>query len=351
MFIFYLTLLATFILSVMARLTKGKSNQPNILITIVIMGVLILVSGLRNNIGDTAAYQHLYTLVGNGLVAKGSYETGFMLFLSLLNQISGNPQLMIFVTALITNGLFIGMFRKYSSLFELQTYLYITSGYYLVTMNGVRQALVAAILFASTKFITENKFIIYLLITLIMTTFHTSALIMIPVYFIARQEVWSKKTMILIFALPIVFIFFQPLMSIMFKTIEGTRYASYEGAIMTGGEGGANVVRVIIAAIPVVIAYFGRHKLKQDWVQSNLFVNMSLINLIIMLFSLFNWLFARFTLYFQPYNFILLPYMINTLCNREEKPLIYYLLVLFYFAYFYYEQAITLHINYLSDFF
>lgn len=333
------------------RLTKGKSNEPNILITIIIMGVFILVSGLRNNIGDTAAYSHLYKIVGDGVLAKGAYETGFIIFLSLLNQISSNPQLMIFVTALITNGLIIGMFRKYSSLFELQTYMYITTGYYLVTMNGIRQALVAAILFASTKFIIEGKFKIYLLITVIMTTFHTSALIMIPVYFIVRQEVWSGKIMILIFVIPIIFIFFQPLMSVIFKTIEGSRYASYEGAIMTGGEGGANVVRVIIAAIPVVIAYFGRHKLKQEWVESKVFVNMSIMNLIIMMFSLFNWLFARFTFYFQPYNFILLPYMIMILFNKKEKQLIYLLFILLNLMFFYYEQAITLRINYMSNFF
>lgn len=316
-----------------------------------IMGVLVLVAGLRNNIGDTGAYRHLYKLVGKGLVAEGSFETGFMLFLSLLNQLSSNPQLMVFVTALITNCLIIWTLRKYSSIFELQTYLYITSGYYLVTMNGIRQALVAAILFASTRFIIENKFKHYLLITLIMTTFHSSALIMLPVYFIARQEAWSKKTMLMFLILPIAFLFFKPLMSIIFKTIEGSRYASYEGAIMTGGEGGGNVFRVIIAAIPVVIAYFGRNKLKQAWAESNVLVNMSLINLIIMLFSLFNWIFARFTFYFQLYNFILLPYLIKTIFDREEKQLIYYLLVLFYFAFFYYEQAITLKINYLSDFF
>lgn len=351
MYIFYITLVLTFFISLTARIINGKSGKPNMFLTIIVMGILILVSGLRNGIGDTGAYKQLYrTIVTFGHVPRGSYETGFVVFLTLLTQVSINPQFMIFVNSFITTFFNIGVLRKYSSLFELQTFMYITSGYYLVTMNGVRQALVAAVIFASTRFIIEGKFKTYLLITILMSTFHTSALIMIPVYFIARQEVWSKKTLLLFLGLPIIFLFFKPLMSITFQAMEGSRYASYEGAILTGGEGGASIYRVLVALIPVVMAYFGRHKLKEHWPESNVFISMSLINLVIMIFSLINWLFARFTFYFQPYNFVLLPYMIKTLFNQQEKQFVYIVFIIFYFAFFYYEQALTLGIKYTSDF-
>lgn len=352
MYVFYITLLITFFVSLIARIASGKSGKPNLLLTIIVMSILILVSGVRGGIGDTGAYKQLYrTIVMFGTVPKGSYETGFVIFLTLLTHVSSNPQFMIFVNSLITNFLNIWVLRKYSSSFELQTYMYITSGYYLVTMNGVRQALVAAVLFVSTRFIIEGNFKIYFLITLLMYTFHTSALIMIPVYFMARQEVWSKKTLLLFLALPIAFVFFNPLMSIMFQTIEGTRYASYGGAILTGGEGGASFFRVLVSLVPVVMAFLGRHKLKEEWAESNVFVCMSVMNLLVMTFSLFNWLFARFAFYFQPYNFVLLPYMIKILFNRQEKHLVYFLFIICYFAFFYYEQAITLNINYRSEFF
>lgn len=350
--VFYITLCLIFFVSLMANSLRGRSGKPNLLFTVMIMAILVLVSGLRNGIGDTGAYKQLYrTIVSAGNIPYGSYETGFVVFLTLLTHISINPQFMIFVNALITNVCNIGVLRKYSSLFELQTYMYITSGYYLVTMNGVRQALVAAVMFASTKFITQGKFKTYFLITILMYTFHTSALIMIPVYFIARQEVWSRKTLIFFLLLPILFLFFNPLASIMFKTIEGSRYASYEEAILTGGEGGSSIFRVLVSLVPVVMAFLGRRKLKEQWADSNVFVNMSVMNLIIMIFSLTNWLFARFAFYFQPYNFILLPYMIKNLFNRHEKQFVYILFLVFYFVYFYYEQSVTLGIKYSSDFF
>lgn len=348
--VFYLTLAVTFSLSLLARKTPEKSHKPNLPLTLIIMAIFILVAGLRSNIGDTGAYKQLYRLVGAGEIVKGSYETGFVLFLAFLNQISGDPQLMIFATALITNALIIWTLRNYASLFELETFMYITSGYYLVTMNGIRQALVAALLFAATKLIIEGKFKIYLLITIVLYYFHTSALIMIPAYFIVRQETWSKQTVLVFISLPIILIFFQPLMSVMFATMEGTRYASYEQAIMTGGEGGANIIRVLVTAVPVLIAYLERHNLRRSWAASNIFVNMSVINLIVMIFSLNNWLFARFTFYFQPYNFILLPYLLKT-TKFKERQLIYCLFVVLYFVFFYYEQVISMHIQYKSNFF
>lgn len=351
MLILYITLAITFVLSLAARILNDKTGKPAIFMTIGVMGILIFVSGLRTGMGDTSAYTHLYKLVGNGVIVKGAYETGFLVFLLLLNQVSKDPQLMIFSTAFITNGLYIWTLRQFSSLYELETFLYITSAYYAATMNGIRQALVAAVLFASTRFIIEGKLTKYFLITLIMCTFHTSSLIMIPAYFIARQDAWSKKIMIMILILPILFIFFQPFMSVVFTTMEGSRYESYKGAIMTGGEGGASSIRVIIAAIPVVMAYFGRHKLKMEWVASNIFVNMSLINLIIMMFSMFNWVFSRFQFYFLPYNLILLPYMIKTLFSKQDRQVMYFLVLGFYFILFYYEHVITLNINYKSNFF
>ena len=60
-------------------------------------------------------------------------------------------------------------------------------------MNGMRQCLAAAILFIFNDLIVKGKFKLYLGVVLIVSTIHASALIMIPVYFIVRQDAWSKK--------------------------------------------------------------------------------------------------------------------------------------------------------------
>lgn len=351
--VFYLTLFSTYILAFFSRLKLqwDKYKKPTLIFTLVILIILVGVSGLRRSMGDTGDYKHLYGLIVIGQdMSDSGYEQGFIKFLQLLAKISPNPQTMVFVTALITTVLFILVLREYHSYFELEIFMYIASGYYLVTMNGIRQAMAAAFLFVGTKFIVDGKFIPYLMVVLFASTFHTSALIMIPVYFIVRQEAWSQKIMLVIFISIVVLIFIQPLMDILFKSLEGTKLSGYEESVIGGAEGGANAIRAVVEAVPIVIAYIYREKLKEIWPESNIFVNMCLINLILMCFALYNWLFARFNMYFQPYTYILLPYLIKNIFQKKEQRLIYYLFILCYFGFFYYEHVISLGIIYSSDF-
>ena len=81
-----------------------------------------------------------------------------------------------------------------------------------------------------------------------------------------------------------------------------------------------------------------RDELKEAWPESNLFVNMSVINLIIMVFSLFNWIFARFSFYFQIYTFILLPFIIVKLFEKRERGLVYYGFIVCYLLFFLIEE-------------
>lgn len=344
--VFYITLIVTFILAIMARLLRNNKGKPNLLFFLVIVGIIVAVAGLRDNIGDTGMYKELYRNVIKGNVPEGSYEAGFVFFLTILTKISIDPQFMIFVTSFITQGLNLWTLRSYASLFELQVYMYITSGYFLTLMNGVRQGLAASVMFANTKFILDNNFKMYLFMTLLISTVHSSALIMIPVYFIVKNEAWSKRIKKIIIASCICMLIGQPFIEWLLNSLEGTRYGGYESF----DEGGSSIFRTIIAAVPVVLAYLGRDKLKKEWPESYVFVNMSIINLIIMSFSLFNWIFARFSYYFQPYTFVLLPYTVKTLFNKKEKDLVYYLFIICYFGFMYMEYVVSMGIQYKSNF-
>ena len=351
--IFYLTLILSYSLALMARISRNKFafKKPNLFITIGIIILLVVVSGLRNGIGDTGDYKHLYELIATGQkIDKDAYESGFIAILTAMTKISPDSQFMVFGFALVTNVLNILVLRKYFSLFELQVYMYITAGYYLTTMNGIRQALAAAIVFAATRFIVKGKFIPYAIICLLVSTIHSSAIIMIPVYFIAREKPWSKKIGIMIGICIVVLIFIEPIMGGIFDAAEGSKLGGYEESVTSGQEGGTNILRVVVEFVPVAFAYLGRNKLKDSKPEINIFINMSLINLIFMLFALYTWLFARFNLYFQLYTFILLPYLIQELFDKKERRFIYYCFMVCYFIFFYYENVIALGMNYTSNY-
>ncbi|MBI6071849.1 EpsG family protein [Clostridium perfringens] len=340
MTIFYTTLILVFFFSLSSRIFSYKSRYLEYIVIFMSILVVVLVAGLRLNIGDTYAYIQQYNSLGtfNG-VLEGK-DKGFTIFILILYRISTSPQFMIFVTSLVTQLGNLITLAKYRSYFELETYMYITSGYFLTSMNGIRQSLVAAVMFFFTKYIINGKFLSYLIIVLIMSTIHASALVMIPVYFIVRNEAWSKKTTIIIVIASIGFLFFYQLVPALMDIISNSTYKEYEKDLLTSG-GGSSFMRVLVNSVPVVLSYIYRDKIKKIWPESNIFINMSLLNLIIILFATYNWIFARFSIYFELYNFILLPFIIkNCFQKRKERNLVYYLFIICYFIFFYREQVI-----------
>lgn len=350
MTVFYTTLGTTFFLAICSRLFKDKKLEWLIIIMIAL--IFILVAGLRKNIGDTGAYMHSYEMLGDFTqFAKNAKDKGFTYFQLYLYKINKDPQFLIFITSLITQASIIYSLAKYRSYFELEVYMYITCGAFLVSMNGIRQAMVGGLLFLCTGLISKNKFIPYCIIVLILSTMHSSALIMIPIYFIVRKEAWSKTTFVVIAIAMLVFIFFYKLMPGFFDVLQNSSYSEYEDVISEKG-GGSSFIRVVVNAVPVLLAYIKRNKLKELWPESNIFVNMSIINLIFITFALYNWIFARFQLYFQFYNIVLLAYIIkNCFDDKNVRNFVYYSFVVCYFIFFYYEQVIgKVGLGYLSNY-
>ena len=305
--------------------------------------ILILVSGLRNGIGDTSAYMHSYKLLAQNQ-SSFKFDGDFALnLLSLfLIQISTDPQILIFIVALITNLFNVIMFNKYRSYLELEVYMYITSGYYMVTMNGIRQCLAAALLFACTQLIIKGKFKSYCICVILISTFHQSALMLIPIYFIVRQEAWSKKMIIFILITTIAILLYNVISPIIFKVLESTNYGQYSEF----DQGGSSFMRTIVNSIPVILAYLKKDELKEKWSESNVFVNISIINLIFVSLGMFNWIFNRFTLYLQLYNFVLIPFIIKNCFKGKEKRVVYFFFLICYFIFFFYESGMGANLNY-----
>ena len=67
-------------------------------------------------------------------------------------------------------------------------------------------------------------------------------------------------------------------------------------------------------------------------------------------FSLYNWIFARFTIYFMPYTFVLLGYIIKNAFENSERRLVYYGFMVCYFIFFIYEYKISMGMVYTTDF-
>lgn len=345
--IFYITLITTYILGYLAREAgtqkEDELKTPNTIFFIMVTAIFIAVCGLRSNIGDTYFYKHSYDL----MIMTGEvfgYEKGFAKLMLFLGTISPDPQILIFVTGFITNLFILLSLRREATYFEMSVYLFITSGYYLVTMNGMRQTMVAALyFFFGVKFIREKKLIFYVLLIFILSYFHKSVIFMLPSYFLAREEAFSKKMVLIILGTILIVLMFSSFAGTI-KDIAGD-YGYY---IDSFNEGGANILRVLVNAVPVGMAYLYREELKSRWADSHIFINFSILNLIFYILSLQNWIFARVGLYAAIANFLLIPYIISRCMDEGKKTFFYLVCMICYFIFFYYEQVISMFIVYRS---
>jgi transmembrane protein EpsG len=320
--------------------------RPNRLLMIGTMLSLVIVSGLRSNIGDTFFYKHAY-IINNyswDFILSGS-DIGFGILQMFLKKISDDPQILIFTTALITNILITFVLYKYSRIFELSIYVYITGGLFLVSMNGMRQVLSAAIIFTATKFLINGSWKRYILVVVIASFIHQSALILIPIYFLVRYKAWTKATFILLALSVVIVLGYNQFSSILFSAIEDTQYGHYSNFT----EGGANIIRVLVDSVPIVIAYFGRDKLRQIFPNSDYIVNMSIIGFVFMIISTQNWIFARFSIYFSLYELILVSWIVKVFREKDQR-FVYFCIIICYFFYHFYENVISLNIDYKSDY-
>ena len=344
--VLYLTLLLTYISAFISRISKNR-KVLSIFYCFLVFGIIFLVSALRGDtIGDTFQYKHSYSLL-----YKYKFSTegdwGFNLFQYFLYKINKEPQFLIIITSLITVGFNIYNLYHYCSYMELEIYMYITSGYFITSMNGIRQSMLAAVVFTFTRIIEKENTILFIFAVILASPFHQSVLILIPVYFIVKQEAWSKTTVAVIIVSCIGFMGFSTIFPALLGALEDTNYGYYANQTDMGG---SSFMRVIVNAVPVVLAYIKRKELKESWPKSNIFVNMALINVIFVAFGMYNWIFNRFTIYFQLYNFVLIPYIIQHCFNGKERRLIYVGFLLCYFIFFYKEQVLSLNINYTSKY-
>ena len=217
----------------------------------------------------------------------------------------------------------------------------------------MRQFLVAAILFACTPLILNKKPIPYFVIVLFLSTFHTSALIMIPAYFIVSSEPWSKRTMVFVIGIILAMLFTSQFTSLLDTVVENSDYASSMEEFKDVDDG-TNPVRILVESVPIIIAFIYRNKIKDKLTPIiKISINMSLIAsglYIISKIARSGIMLGRLPIYFSLYNSILLPWLISNVFEKNEKRLVYYTMIICYLGFFYFQMCVAWNgLEYVSD--
>ena len=294
---------------------------------------------------DTWLYLSIFDGLPNtvsGLIQTLSDEDsgkGFAAFECIIKIIFGNNRTAFrTILGLLHSIPFILVCRKYSEDYLFTVFLFAASGCHTGwMMNGLRQYASVMIIFAATPFVLKKKYVPAVLLVLLAATFHTSALIMLPVVFIVQGEAWNRKTLILIVIAIIAMYAFSTTPGLFDSMLEGTEYAGTEAAMAEAGDDGTNPIRVLVNAIPTLLAFMGQRQIKEEKDPViNLCVNMSVITLGVYLISIVTSgiMVGRLPIYMSLYNLILLPYEISHLFTEKSVKIMRILTIGFYMLYY-----------------
>lgn len=294
---------------------------------------LICVSGFRYMVGtDYFEYSEIYTAFGGKPIEFFGFEVGFDIISRILYRISSNPQFFFFITSIIINVCIIIFLKRHSKNITLSLYFYITMGIYYGTMNGLRQYLAAMVMALAFQHIIKPNFKKYIIYVLIASLFHATVFIMIPIYFIATKEIFSIGNKIFLAIISFAFVVYQPFVNVMMFFLGDSKYSGYEDVLLNDTNG-ANILRIIVWIIPIVIAIVFKEKGKElykDYYDK--VVNMSMYGMCFMILAYRQVFFARLTMYFDIY-YVLVLAIIPNIFDKKFKRIFIYGLVVCYFAY------------------
>lgn len=315
---------------------------------------LIYIAGTRRSIapdfGDTTSYLLSFREAPTSLVelfASFTDETkdkGFEVFTTVVKAIIGSRETIYFIIiAAICVFCVMATYKKYSCNFIISAFLFIASGDYIQwTFNGIRQFIAVAVIFACTGLIIKKKYVPLIVIILLLSTIHASALLMLPMIFIVQGKAWNKKTLLLAVAVIFAIAFVDQFTDLITTFMENTQYSGEVDQYLSTE--GTSVLRVLVYSIPAILTLiFKKYIDKANNPVINLTSNMCLCSALVMILSGFtSGLFmGRVAIFFSLYNYIQIPWIIEHVFTKRSTKVVYITMACFYMLYYYYQVHIT----------
>lgn len=346
MIVYIITLIVVYILSAYATSCEKRVDKKNRIqydvsgrIAILFCAViLIFVSGFRYFVGtDYGEYFYNYASKrDNWLLALQTFNEPGLNVISKVGSLFYDSPIVLFLgAAIITIWLSVSTIRKYSSDFCFSMLLFILLGCYQGSFNGIRQYLAMSILFAGHQFIVNKKLGKYILIVLLAMCFHKSAIIMLPVYFIARRRVSYKTVFIIIVSASLIRFSYDYLLSgVSFLRGEESNYNfSYAYA-------GVNPLRVAVTFAPLIVALLGRKANLFQNEKLQLYLMFAVINAGLSFATIQSTYLARATIYTEIFATLMYPELIAIFPEKDKKILKVTILI-FFFGYWLYSLFAT----------
>lgn len=218
--------------------------------------ILVLFAGFRNrSVGtDTGNYVGWLDRINSvDDVLTSSSEIGFAFIVFISSVLSDNYFLLLTIIAIIFVTCYIITINRLVCRYETAIFIFITLGSYTFFFNGARQGLATAICFLALPFLLQRQLFPYALLVLLATLFHKTAIVALPLYYLASVRVgWKQVLAVLVssIAMAISISAFAQLAAIVIDE----KFATYGQA----GEGGGEVKVLFLVVQAILFLLFRR---------------------------------------------------------------------------------------------
>ncbi|MGN7763271.1 EpsG family protein [Paenibacillus sp. 22594] len=301
--------------------------------------VLFLYGALRSiNVGtDVNGYSLSYLqlqnisfkeiFLSNTVISRDPF---FYYLLKILTYINTDPQFMIVVTTAIVI-ICLSVFIYKNSVNPLLSFvLFVGLRFYSFTLSGLRQAVAWSIIMLSYNFIKEKKPIKFLILVLIASLFHKSALIFLIAYPFAK----IKRIGSISFAVPFIFIFnYVTNNSLVEIALKLSFFQQYDGQLSNGNNNSGSTLLLIYIGI-YIFSLILRKKTNDESQENYQMYNLTLLGIIITMLSLDYDNFFRIGYYFIFSIVLLLPHTINRIGDEKTRNLVSAIVIILIIAQF-----------------
>lgn len=313
----------------------------------------IIWAGFRHDyFGDTALYRRTFLAtdpdfsIAIAAFAEDGKDPGFTAFTVLMRFLVGNNDMLFFLVIAAFQLVVISLFFcRYSTNYWACIFLFIVSTDYLSWMhNGMRQFLAVAIVLAGSKYLFSKQYVQMILLILLASLFHGSALLMIPIVFVVQGNAWNRKTIVMLVATAVVIVFVDRFSPILNELLQDTQYDDMMNNEIWSTDDGTNILRVAVYSVPAMLSLFG---LKHIRAAANpimdICINCSIVTMALYLVaSVSSGIYiGRLPIYTTLQGYIALPWMIDQIFERRSAKLIRYVMYGAYLAFFYFQMHFT----------
>lgn len=200
------------VLAFLCALTDVVKTKNKIIVLLPFFLYAFGIVAFRDHLGgsDYYMYESFYSRIVpikdylNGLYepffkAK-SFEEGFVILSSIIKTIdfTDGPFFLMFIVALLNFCIFFPSIREYTPFVMIAIFFFMYKAFFWHEFTLLRQSIAISLFTYSIRFIKSGDHIKYIIINLLGMSFHTSAIILLPLSFILNKQISIRTILILV---------------------------------------------------------------------------------------------------------------------------------------------------------